>query len=443
MSKVAFIGAGSFEFTRALVKDILTFERLQDATITLMDIDKERLRYIEKACKRIVKEGNYPAKVLATTNRQEAIKDADAVLVTILQGGVNVWRHDIEIPKRYGVDINVGDTRGPAGIFRALRTIPVMVDICRDVERLAPNAILLNYTNPMAMLCRAMQRETNVLVSGLCHSVQGTALRLAEWIGAPEDEITYTCAGVNHQAWYTRFEWNGNDAYPLIRKAITTRKKVYNQEQVRNEIYLAMGYYVTESSGHNSEYVAWFRKRPDLIEKYCTHGTGWNPGRYAYIRDEYLARGKKWKKSILKWLNNPKPLNLERGREYAASIINARMGGAPFEFNGNVPNTGLITNLPDDVCVEVPVYADRQGFRAIHVGALPPACAAMNNLTVALEEMAVEGCLTGDPALIYQAICLDPLTSAVLSLAEIRRMVNAMFRKNKDYLPHFKGRLQV
>ena len=353
-----------------------------------------------------------------------------------LCGDVDVWQHDILIPKRYGVNINVGDTRGPAGIFRALRTIPTMIDICRDMEEVCPKALLLNYTNPMAMLCRAMQRETSIQVSGLCHSVQGTASMLAKWIGAPMDEIDYVCAGINHQAHYLKFEWKGEDAYPLIRKAMK-KKDVYNHEQVRNELFLAFDYYITESSGHNSEYVPWFRKREDLIEKYCTHGTGWNPGEYAYILKNYKNRAKTWKKQITDWLENPEPLNLKRGHEYAAYIINAFMGGEPYEFNGNVPNTGLITNLPPDVCVEVPVVANRRGLNPIHVGALPPQLAIMNNLSIGIEEMAVEAAITGDPEMVFQAICYDPLTSAVCSLDEIRRMVKSMLKKNQPHLPQF------
>ena len=437
MTKIAFIGAGSFGFTRGLVKDVLTFPLLQDATIALMDIDPLRLEYIKRAVERIVAEGHYPARVEATLDRAEALKGANAVICTILSGGVNVWRHDIEIPKRYGVDTNVGDTRGPSGIFRALRTIPVMLSICRDMELYCPDAILLNYTNPMAMLCRAMQRETSIRVSGLCHSVQGTAEMLAHWIGAPMEEITYVSAGINHQSWYVKYEWNGQDAYPLIRQAVQ-RPEVYSAEIVRNEMFLHLGYYVTESSGHNSEYNWWFRKRPDLIEKYCTHGAGWNPGVYAYILDEYFKREEDWKVMIQQWLDDPKPLNLARGHEYAAYIINAYLGGDPFKFNGNVPNTQLITNLPEGACVEVPVYADKRGFNPIHVGALPPQCAALNNVSVAVEEMAVEGCLAGDPTMVFHAIAYDPLTAAVLSLAEIRRMVNDMFAQNRDYLPTFK-----
>ena len=437
MAKIAFIGAGSFGFTRQLVRDVLTFPALADSTIALMDIDDERLDYSTQAVKRIIKEGNYPAKVISTKDRSRALDGADAVLCTILVGDVSVWQHDVLIPKKYGVDINIGDTRGPAGIFRALRTIPVMLDICRDIERLCPHTILLNYTNPMAMLCRAMQRKSRVKLTGLCHSVQGTAHMLASWIGAPMNEITYVCAGINHQAWFIKFEWKGKDAYPLLREAVK-RKEIYNREQVRNDMFIHLGYYVTESSGHNSEYNWWYRKRPDLIEKYCTHGTGWNPGEHAYIVKEYQRRKNIWRKEIKKWLDDPRPLNLKRGNEYASSIINAWLGGEPFRFNGNVPNTGLITNLPPDVCVEVPVYVDRNGFNPIYVGALPPQCAALNNINIASEEMAVEGALTGNPELIFHAICYDPLTAAVLSLDEIKDMVNAMFRKNRQYLPQFK-----
>jgi alpha-galactosidase len=402
-----------------------------------MDIDAERLDFIYRSVQRIVELGNYPAKVEATMDRAEALKDANVVLVTILAGGVDVWRHDIEIPKKYGIDTNIGDTRGPSGIFRALRTIPVMLDIAYDMERYCPDATMLNYTNPMVMLCRAMQQETNIQLTGLCHSVQGTAEMLAGWIGAPMEEITYTCAGINHMAWYLKYEWNGQNAYPLIRKAVTGRPEVYNEEIVRNEMFLALDYYVTESSGHNSEYNWWFRKRPDLIEKYCIHGTGWNPGEYAYILKSYEERDSNWRDEAKKWFASDTPISLERGHEYAAYIINALKGGEPFEFNGNVANTNLITNLPRNACVEVPVWASRKGLSPVYVGALPPQCAMLTNLTSSLEEMAVEGTLAGDPRLIYQAIAHDPLTASVLSLAEIKEMVNEMFQKNREYLPTF------
>ena len=437
MTRITFIGAGSIGFTRTLVRDILTFPRLTDAELVLMDIDAERLEFAERSVKRIIELGNYPATVKTTLSRAEALQGADVVMVTILAGGVQVWRHDIEIPKQYGVDINVGDTRGPSGIFRALRTIPEMLSIAKDMEKYCPNAMMLNYTNPMAMLCRAMQRESSIEITGLCHSVQGTAEMLARWIGVPYEEIDYLCAGINHMAWYLRFDHKNQSVYPLIRAAMD-KPEIYNEEIVRNEMFLHLDYYVTESSGHNSEYNAWFRKRPDLIEKYCTHGTGWNPGKHAYILDEYLRRENEWRADARSWFDGSAQLKLDRGHEYAAYIVNALVGGEPFRFNGNVRNTGLITNLPQDACVEVPVFVDKDGLHPVHVGALPPQCAMLTNLSSQIEELAVDGAISGDPRKVYQAILNDPLTAAVLAPNEIRDMVNQMFAQNKDYLPQFK-----
>jgi len=438
MTKIVFIGAGSRVFTRNLTRDILTFPALADAHLVLVDTHAERLEIARQAVENIIQRGHYPAKLETTTDRAAALEGADIVIITINAHGVEVFRHDVEIPKQYGVDINIGDTRGPSGIFRYLRTIPAMLDIVHDIERYAPNAYLLNYTNPMAMLCRTITRESKIPMVGLCHSVQGTAEMLAKWIDAPFDEVTYTCAGINHMAWYLNFKWNGQDAYPLIRKAITERPEVYNEEIVRNEMFLNMDYYITESSGHNSEYNAWFRKRPDLIEKYCTHGTGWNPGVYEYIVTEYQKRNANPVEENQKWLADMASFPLERGHEFASYIINALLGGDPFEFYGNVTNTDLITNLPQNACVEVPVWASRKGFSPVHVGALPPQCAALANLSSSIEEMAVEASLTGNPRMVFQAILHDPLTAAVCSMDEIHKMVNQMFEQNKQYLPQFK-----
>ena len=438
MPKIVFIGAGSFGFTRRLVRDMLTFPLLKNAEIALVDINRERLSFAKRACEKIVTLGDYPARVVATTDRREVLKGANAVCVTILCGSTNVWQHDILIPKKYGIDTNVGDTRGPSGIFRALRTIPTMLDLCKDMEELCPNAIMLNYTNPMAMLCNAMQRTSFIQSTGLCHSVQGTSRMIANWVGVKPEKMTYLCAGINHMAWFLKLEHNGRDLYSKLKRVVSENKEVYNHEQVRNEMFLALGRYVTESSGHNSEYNWWFRKRPDLIRKYCTSGTGWNPGKYAYILNQYRNRNKTWKDSVREWLSNEDAISLKRGHEYAASIINARLGGELFEFNGNVHNTGLVTNLPEGACVEVPVLASRKGYSPIKVGALPDACAILTNLSAQIEMMVVEGCLTGDAELVYQAIAHDPLTAAKLSLAEIRKMVVEMFRKNKKCLPQFK-----
>ncbi len=442
MKKITFIGGGSFSFTRDLVRDILTFPAFRDAEIALMDIDEERLDYAKRACEKIIRAGNYPAKITATTDRASALKGADGVLCTILAGDVDVWQYDILIPKKYGVDINVGDTRGPSGIFRALRTIPVMLDICKDIEKYCPNAVFLNYTNPMAMLCRAMQEKFPKLkITGLCHSVQGTAAMLARWVGAEYKDITYTCAGVNHQAFYLDLKWNGKDMYPMLREAMK-KPEVLDAERVRNDMFLHLDYYPTESSGHNSEYVSWYRKRADLIDKYCAEheGANWNPGEYASILKVYQKRKDSWRKYILEWLDKPdSEITLTRGNEYASSIFNAVFGdNTEFRFNGNVRNFGYIDNLPKGCCVEVPVVASKDSLEIIPVGPLPDHLAILVNTTARCEELAVEAALEGDARKVFWACAFDPLTSAVLSLEEIKSMVDEMLDKNKEYLPWYK-----
>lgn len=440
MKKFAFIGGGSFGFTRKLVKDILTFPAFKDAEIALMDINEERLEYIRIACEKIVRAGNYPAKITATTDRVEALKGADGVVCTILSGDVDIWKNDILIPKKYGIDLNVGDTRGPSGIFRALRTIPVMLDICADIEKYCPDAVFLNYTNPMAMLCRAMQEKfPNLKITGLCHSVQGTARMLAGWVGADPKDVTYTCAGVNHQAFYLDLKWNGKDMYPLIEEALK-KPEIANEEKVRSNMFRHLGYYPTESSGHNSEYVAWYRKRADLIDKFCTDGTGWNPGKHSYILDYYIEMKDKWRDQIKEHLDKPdSEIELERGEEYAAYIFNAMFGdNTIFKFNGNVRNFGLIDNLPEGCCVEVPVVASKDSLEAIAVGSLPEQLAVLVNTTARCEELAVEAALEGDKRKVFWACAFDPLTSAVLTLDEIEEMVNEMLEINKEFLPWYK-----
>ena len=437
--KITFIGAGSLGFTASLVKDILSFEAFRDCEIHLMDIHEGRLDYAAKAVNKLIAAGKYSAAVHPTTDRRKALEGADGVLITILQGSVDVWRHDIEIPKAYGVDINVGDTRGPSGVMRFLRTAPVMLDILRDVEVLCPDAVVLNYTNPMAMLCGYLQRQSKVNVTGLCHSVQGTAHMLAEWIGADPGDVTYTCAGNNHTAFYLNYEWNGKDAYPLILDKVKNDPVVTNAEPVRNEMYLQFGYYPTESSGHNSEYLPWFRKRPDLIEKYCTHGTNWNPGKYAYILNEYLDAEAHWESKFNEFIEN-NDVDLERGIEYAANIFNALFGdGEPFVFNGNQLNHGIITNMQPLACVETPVLASPTGLQPIFVGHLPDNLAILVDLSARIEEMAVNAALEGDPWKVFQANLFDPLTSAVLSMAEIKEMTQKMLDKNEAFLGYFKS----
>lgn len=437
MKKFAFIGAGSLQFTTSCMRDLLTFPAFKDCEIALMDRNPNNLENVRKVCQRIKEAMECPdCKITTTTDRAEALKGADGVLCTVFNGGIDIWRHDIEVPKKYGVDTNIGDTRSVSGIFRALRNIPLLLEICRDIETYCPRAVFLNYTNPMAMLCNAMQKYTNVDVTGLCHSVQGTAHMLADWLEVPYDELIYTCAGVNHQAFYLKLEHNGVDLYPRLKEMVKD-PEVYDRERVRNEMLIHLGYYVTESSGHNSEYNAWFRKRPDLIEKYCNHGTSWNPGVYAFSLKGREERAKDPGKQYREWME--KPVDTKKSSEYAANIFNARLGdGLPFVFNGNVLNEGAISNLPYDACVEVPVVADRMGMRKTIVGPLPDHLAILVNTTARIENLVVEAAMRKDKEAVYHAVAMDPLSSAVCSLEEIHQMCDELFEINKDFLGDYR-----
>jgi len=431
MKKIVIIGAGSFNFTRAIARDIFTFPALADSRIVLVDLP-EGEKYMaasHKIIQKTIDQGGYAATVESTFDRRAALVDADCVIITLRNDlTIEAWAKDLEIPKKYGVDVTVGDTRGPSGIFRFMRSAPVFKSIAEDILELCPNALVLNYTNPMCM-CTGYMRKLGVDVIGLCHSVQGTSQMLAKWIGADMKDVTFKCFGVNHQAFFTEFKVNGVDAYPAIREA-AEKPEIYKKEAVRIEMMKGLGYFVTESSHHNSEYCAWFRKRQDLIDRYAPNTYGYS---IRVITDRNNTRDAEMEKILAQ-----DTISLARGHEYAASIINAIMGdGEMFEFNGNIPNTGLITNLPDGAIVEVPIIASKKGLRPIWCGDLPRQIAALNNTTAQCESLAVEGLMAADKEMIYHAIVNDPLTAAVCSFEEIRRMTEEMFEANKDALPMF------
>ena len=436
--KFVFIGAGSPNFSRALARDILSFPAFADATIALVDIDRRALEDARVDVQRIIDAGHYPAKLIATTDRTEVMEGADGVVSMLMAQPLEVFKNDLYICEKYGVKINVGDTRNPAGIFRFLRTAPVLMGVVDDIKKYCPNAVFLNYSNPMAMLCRAIQEAApEIMTTGLCHSVQGGIAKFAKILNIPKDEISYLCAGINHLAFYLKLEHNGEDLYPALRKITLENQAVYDEDIVRNEMFLAMGYYVTESSGHFSEYSPWFRKREDTLQKYCYRGTSWNTGRTNFTIECREKRVTDYEENRRKAL--AEPVDLKRGQEYASSIFNAIFGDHEmFKFNGNVRNYGLIDNLPVGACVEVPVLASQDGLQPMHVGAIPDCVLPLMCLSSQIEEMAVKAHFTGDRDLIYQAICYDPITSAVLDLREIRKMVDELFDFSKPYLPQFK-----
>ncbi|MDP6439089.1 MAG: alpha-galactosidase [Candidatus Brocadiia bacterium] len=435
MPRIAIIGAGSAIFARTLVRDTLSFPALEDSTIVLVDIDPEPLGYTETVARRMIEQGGYPARLEATTDRRKALEGADFVFVVILVGGRAPIHWEIDIPLKYGVDQCIADTMGPGGIFRAMRTAPALVEIARDMEELCPNALMLNHTNPMSMVCRAMRKATGTQVVGLCHSVQSAHTELAGIIGEDPAECASWVAGINHQAWVLSYTCRGEDAYPRIRKAGRENEGWRQGNTTRVEMLRQLDYYVTESSGHNSEYNPWFRKRPDLKEKY-TPGGRWNGGT-GFIKSMYTTDRAEYMGALRKIAESEEPFDLARGYEYGAYIMNALVTGEPFRFNATMPNDGLITNLPPGVSVEVPCYADGAGVHTCYVGDLPPQLAALNSMSTRSLEMAVDAALEGDRDRLYWAVAYDPLTAAVLSLEEIRAMVDEMFEREKEIMPQF------
>jgi len=417
LPKISLIGAGSVVFARRLLQDIMCVPELSDSTVSLMDTDPERLDLMGKFARKLAIDTGTNMTIEVTGDRREALAGSNYVLTTIRVG--DSFERDIAIPLKYGVDQSVGDTVGPGGVFKALRTAPVLLDICDDIEDVAPDATLLNYTNPMAIACWAIADATDVPTLGLCHSVQHTTADLADYIGAPRDSVTGWVAGINHLAWFLRFEQDGVDAYPRLFEAMEN-PEIYSRDTVRFEVMRQFGYFVTESTRHMSEYTPYFRTNEDLIDEFNLDQIRQDlQRRTARVDDHYTQ--------LLEDANSDKRLTAERSEEYACRIIEAMETGRPTVINANVPNTGLIDNLLDQSCVEVPVLIDKLGFHPMAVGEIPGQLAALSRSNQAVQQMATQAILDGDREAAFHAIALDPLTSAVLSLSEIREMFDEMW----------------
>ncbi len=434
--KIAMIGAGSVVFCKTLMSDILATPALSNSEFALMSPTEPKLRRMEALGQRMVRDNGLEAEIWATTNRREAIQNADFVIVMIQVGGFDAYGVDYEIPLKYGVDQCIGDTLGPGGVFRGQRHIPVLLDIARDMEAVAkPGAIMLQYANPMAANCLALGRASEVPFVGLCHGVQTTLDLISGYCQVPKDEITYVCGGINHMDWFLRLEYEGRDLYPQLR-GLFERPEYYKNEKVRGEVFRQFGYFMTESTGHLSEYLPWFRKNQKALDLYCDEPAfGGESGAYY-----------KWGKAMAKKYAVTDPLSFEttaidrRSVEYCSYILEAVTTGQPFRFMGNVRNDGYITNLPADSCVEVPTFADDAGLHPTGIGALPPQCAAACMTNVNVQQLCAEAALTGDPEHLVHALALDPLTGAVLTLNEIREMTTEMLEALRPYLPQFAGR---
>ncbi|HGJ66002.1 TPA: alpha-galactosidase [bacterium] len=434
MAKVAIIGAGSIIFCKTLILDILATNGLEDTEFALMAPSTKRTPQVERFVNRVIKANNLPAKVYVTTDTKEAVKDADYVIATFQVGGIKGFEYDYKIPLKYGVDQCIGDSLGPGGVFRALRSIPVMLDLAKDIETLSPKAHLLNYVNPMAMVCLSLGR-TNVKFVGLCHGVQTTLDLISGYVGVPKSEIDFLCAGINHMAWFLKIEHKGKDLYPKLREQFE-KPEYYVNEKVRGEVMRHFGYFMTESTGHLAEYLPYFRKNKMALDLYCDEpGFGGESGAYYYWCESV---GEKYNEQDI--LANESDKLPSRSIEYGSYVIEALETGKTFKLNGNVINNGMITNLPADCCAEGPMFVDKMGIHKTIVGDLPIQCAMLNITNINVQKLAVEAAVTGDPEHIVHAIALDPLTSAVLTLKEIRDMSIEMLEAQKQWLPQFEGK---
>ena len=454
MPKVTIVGAGGYVFPLTLIRDVLSFPALRDVHFSLMDIAPENLDRTYGHAQRLVSAHDLPATVSATTDRREALEGADFVVVTFQVGGIEAYTHDVEIPRRYGLDQTVGDTLGPGGIFRGLRTAAALDLIVADMHALCPDALMIQYANPMGINCW-YSSEAGIKTVGLCHSVQGTSQMLANRMGLEPDTWTFKCAGINHQAWFTEFKQQGKDALPLLRETMNAyaekaraaaacraaragasdggaggnaSDELYGGggEQVRTAIMNLTGYFQTESSHHASEYLPYFRRTPE-------DANGWLPERWDYydICRNHDFEGLERRAAEL--ADQP----LTPSHEYGAYIIESMTTNTPRVVYGNVPNTGIITNLMPGCSVEVPCLVDAQGIQPTYVGDLPAACAGINAGSVAVQDCAVQAAQTGNRDLVHAAVALDKYTSAVLTLDQIHEMVEELFAAEAPWLPQF------
>ena len=431
--KITYIGAGSSVFAAQLIRDLVATPGLDGGTFALVDIDAERLDLSRRLTEKVIAVSHKDWQVVSSTQREELLPETDYLINSIEVAGLACVDYDYEIPLKYGVDQCIGDTIGPGGIFKALRTGPEWLQIVADTQRLAPEAVVMNYTNPMSILTLAAARTASVPVVGLCHSVQGTSRLLATFLGVPYEELQWRCAGINHNAWFTTLEHQGQDLYPRLRE-LAQDPAIYEQEPVRFEVMLHLGAFVTESSGHFSEYVYYFRKRPDLIRRYARSGYRGESGFYARNWPRWRQENADQARALLA---GTKPIELFRGHEYASYIVEAIELDRPAEIHGNVTNEGSITNLPASGNLEVACRIDAGGIQPQPFGPLPEQLAALNRAHMAVHELVVQALIDRDREKARLALMLDPLTAAVCSLEEISRLFDEMWAAEQPYLTAF------
>lgn len=438
--KLAIIGAGSVGFTRNSIRDLLSVPELQNADISLMDINETNLDMVYRLIKKDIRENAVGATVSKTTNRVEAVKDADFVYCFIRVGGLEAFESDIDIPLKYGVDQCVGDTLCAGGIMYGQRTINVILDLCEDIKKHAKKkCILISHTNPNAMVTWAANEYGGVPTIGLCHGVQHGASQIENALNIPKGELDYICAGINHQTWYISLKHKGVDVSGGLLEAMKNHKEYSQQEKVRIDMLERFGYYSTESNGHLSEYVQWYRKRAEEIEKWISTDLWINGETGGYLR--VCREGRNWfEHDFENWLNEPAyKYNIEeRGVEHTSRIVESLVTGRMYRGHFNVINKGYITNLPYGCCVEVPGYVDGNGINIPVVGELPDGCAAVCSQSVWVQKLAVKAAVTGNIELLRQAFMMDPLVGAVCNPPEIWQMVDEMLIAQEVWLPQYK-----
>jgi alpha-galactosidase len=438
--KVAFIGAGSVGFTRKLVQDLLGVPEFADISISLMDISRKNLDLVANLVERDIRaNGLSGVRVSSTTDQAEAVRDARYIINVARVGGIEAFATDIEIPLTYGIDQCVGDTLCAGGIMYGQRGIPMILDLCADIRAHAePNATLLNYANPMAMMTWAANRYGQVSTIGLCHGVQGGHQQIAEVLGLPKDEVDIVCAGINHQTWYTRIEHNGEDLTGKLLAAYESHPTYSKTERVRIDMLRRFGYYSTESNGHLSEYLPWYRKRPEEIANWISMDVWINGETGGYLR--VCTEKRNWfEEDYPKWVAEEPPTfgPDTRSNEHGSYIVESMETGRIYRGHFNVVNDGTITNLPADAIIETPGYVDRLGMNIPRVGDLPLGPAAICNQSISVQRLAVEAAVHGDDTLLRQAFMLDPLTGAVCTTPEISQLVDEMLVAGEKWLPQY------
>lgn len=442
--KIAFIGAGSMGFTRQLLSDILSVPEFKEIEVAFTDIDPKNLDMVTQICQRDIDENGLKIKIQSTTDRRAALKNARYIFNVVRIGGLKAYRTDIDIPLKYGIDQCVGDTICAGGIMYGQRVIAAVLDFCKDIREVSePGCLFLNYSNPNAMVTWACNKYGRVNTIGLCHGVQGGYKQIAEVLGLKQEEVDIICAGINHQTWYIQVKHKGIDMTCKLLEAFEKHEKYNKTEKVRIDMLKRFGYYSTESNGHLSEYVSWYRKRPEEIMDWIDMST-WIEGETGgYLR--VCTEGRDWfEKNFPRWMKEPaKTFTPEnRGEEHGSYILEGLETGRVYRGHFNVVNNGAITNLPDDAIVEVPGYVDANGINIPRVGDLPLGCAAVCNSSISVQRLAVEAAVQGDELLLRQAMMMDPLTGAVCNPPEIWQMVDELLVAQEEWLPQYSCSIQ-